>query len=189
MGNAHPTIFSNELRHPPRDHVCFPLVEQRPGGGAGAEVGHVLILGQPVDRLLQDTRIAPEDGTVTRQQKLSVVTLDAPQRVGHVADEPLLGRLSRAMEASGERWWRLPMDAEYRDMMKSPIADILNSNPNRKAHPIQGAAFLAYFVQQDVPWAHIDIAGVHAVEGDQGPYVKGPTGWGTRLLAELLAGR
>jgi leucyl aminopeptidase len=93
------------------------------------------------------------------------------------------------MEASGERWWRLPMDQEYRDMMKSPIADILNSNPNRKAHPIQGAAFLSYFVEPKVPWAHIDIAGVHAVDSDNGPFVKGPTGWGVRLLADLLSQR
>jgi leucyl aminopeptidase len=104
-------------------------------------------------------------------------------------NDRLLGRLQKAMDASGERWWRLPMDQEYRDMMKSPIADILNSNPNRKAHPIQGAAFLSYFVEPKVPWAHIDIAGVHAVEGDSGPFVKGPTGWGVRLLADLLSQR
>jgi leucyl aminopeptidase len=102
-------------------------------------------------------------------------------------DDGLRGRLERAMETSGERWWRLPHDPEYRDMMKSPIADILNSNPNRKAHPIQGAAFLSYFVKAGIPWAHIDIAGVHAVEGDTGPFCKGPTGWGVRLLADLLA--
>jgi leucyl aminopeptidase len=103
-------------------------------------------------------------------------------------DLALRDRLSRAMECSGERWWRLPMDAEYRDMMKSPIADILNSNPNRKAHPIQGAAFLSYFVEPKVPWAHIDIAGVHAAEADNGCFVKGPTGWGVRLLADFIAG-
>jgi len=102
-------------------------------------------------------------------------------------NDRLRERLERAMATSGERWWRLPMDPEYRDMMKSPIADILNSNPNRKAHPIQGAAFLSFFVEPKVPWAHIDIAGVHAVESDSGPFVKGPTGWGVRLLADLLS--
>jgi leucyl aminopeptidase len=101
-------------------------------------------------------------------------------------DEALRGKLERAMRTSGERWWRLPHDAEYREMMKSPIADIVNSNPNRKAHPIQGAAFLSYFVKTGIPWAHIDIAGVHAVESDTGPFTKGPTGWGVRLLADLL---
>ncbi|MGE3109095.1 MAG: M17 family metallopeptidase [Phycisphaerales bacterium] len=101
--------------------------------------------------------------------------------------DDLRRRLEAAMRTSGERWWRLPHDAEYRDMMKSPIADILNSNPNRKAHPIQGAAFLSYFVTPGVPWCHIDIAGVHAVEGDTGPFIKGPTGWGVRLLADLMS--
>jgi leucyl aminopeptidase len=103
-------------------------------------------------------------------------------------DDALRRKIDRASESSGERVWRLPMHSEYREMMKSPVADILNSNPNRKAHPIQGAAFLSYFVQDGIPWAHIDIAGVHAVEGDAGPFVKGPTGWGTRLLANLLEG-
>jgi leucyl aminopeptidase len=101
-------------------------------------------------------------------------------------DEALRAKVEKASGASGERVWRLPMHQEYRDMMKSPVADILNSNPNRKAHPIQGAAFLSYFVKEGVPWCHIDIAGVHAVEGDSGPFIKGPTGFGARLLAELL---
>jgi len=102
-------------------------------------------------------------------------------------DDALRGRLERAMETSGERWWRLPHDQEYNDMMKSASADIVNSNPNRKAHPIQGAAFLSFFVEKSVPWAHIDIAGVHAVEGDSGPFCKGPTGFGVRLLADFVS--
>ncbi len=102
-------------------------------------------------------------------------------------DDKLRARLERAMEASGERWWRLPHDSEYRELMRSPIADILNSAPVRQAHPIQGAAFLSYFVKEGIPWAHIDIAGVHATESDKGPFVKGPTGWGVRLLAQMLA--
>jgi leucyl aminopeptidase len=78
------------------------------------------------------------------------------------------------------------MHNEYRDMMKSPVADIINSNPNRKAHPIQGAAFLSYFVKEGVPWCHLDIAGVHAVDKNAGMFIDGPTGWGVRLLAEML---
>lgn len=103
-------------------------------------------------------------------------------------DDALRQRVERASAQSGERVWRLPMHSEYRDLMKSPIADILNSNANRKAHPIQGAAFLSYFVKDDVPWCHLDIAGVHASESDAGCFVKGPTGWGVRILADLLKG-
>jgi leucyl aminopeptidase len=101
-------------------------------------------------------------------------------------DDALRARVEAASATSGERVWRLPMHKEYRDMMKSPVADIVNSNPNRKAHPIQGAAFLSFFVEEKVPWCHLDIAGVHESDGDSGPFIKGPTGWGARLLAELL---
>ena len=103
-------------------------------------------------------------------------------------NDELRGKLDTASAKSGERIWRLPMHSEYRDMMKSPIADILNSNPNRKAHPVQGAAFLSYFVTDETPWAHIDIAGVHAVDSDAGAFIKGPTGFGVRLLADYIAG-
>jgi len=103
-------------------------------------------------------------------------------------DDKLRRKIEDASEVSGERVWRLPHHQEYRDMMKSPVADILNSNPNRKAHPIQGAAFLSYFVEEGVPWCHLDIAGVHATDKDSGPYIAGPTGWGTRILAEFVAG-
>lgn len=100
-------------------------------------------------------------------------------------DSGLQKALESSSEGSRERIWRLPLHSEYRDMMKSPVADILNSNPNRQAHPIQGAAFLSYFVEEGIPWAHIDIAGVHATEKDRGALVPGPTGFGARLLAEL----
>ena len=103
-------------------------------------------------------------------------------------DDALRGKLDTASTRSGERVWRLPMHTEYREMMKSPIADILNSNPNRKAHPIQGAAFLSYFVTEETPWAHLDIAGVHATDSDAGAFIKGPTGFGVRLLADFIAG-
>ncbi|GJM18135.1 MAG: putative cytosol aminopeptidase [Phycisphaeraceae bacterium] len=101
-------------------------------------------------------------------------------------DDALRGKLDAAADASGERVWRLPHHSEYKSMMKSPIADILNSAPVREAHPIQGAAFLAHFVKEGIPWAHIDIAGTHATDKDAGPFIAGPTGFGTRLLAELI---
>jgi len=101
-------------------------------------------------------------------------------------DDTLRAGIERAATASGERVWRLPMHQDYRDMMKSSVADIINSNPNREAHPIQGAAFLSYFVDPKVPWCHLDIAGVHESKRDAGPFVEGPTGWGTRLLARFI---
>ncbi|HZW07045.1 MAG TPA: M17 family metallopeptidase, partial [Phycisphaerales bacterium] len=101
-------------------------------------------------------------------------------------DEALRNRVEAASRSSGERVWRLPTDQEYRDMMKSPVADILNSNPNRKAHAGQGAAFLGFFVKQGVPFCHLDIAGMHVSESDSGMYVKGSSGFGVRILADVL---
>ncbi|MFO0491010.1 MAG: leucyl aminopeptidase, partial [bacterium] len=101
-------------------------------------------------------------------------------------DEKLRGRIEAASAVSGERVWLLPQHQEYRDMMKSPVADILNSNPNRKAHSGQGAAFLSYFVAEGTPWCHLDIVGVHVAESDAGMFVKGSNGWGVRILTDLL---
>lgn len=101
-------------------------------------------------------------------------------------DDALRAKVDAAAKATGERVWRLPMHAEYREMMKSPVADIVNSNPNRKAHAGQGAAFLSYFVTEKTPWCHLDIAGVHVAEKNAGMYIEGPTGWGVRLLTNLI---
>ncbi len=103
-------------------------------------------------------------------------------------EDELRGRIEAAGEHTGERVWRLPHHNDYREMMRSPIADILNSAPVREAHPIQGAAFLSYFVDAGIPWCHLDIAGVHATDRDQGPFIAGPTGFGARLLARIADG-
>jgi leucyl aminopeptidase len=102
------------------------------------------------------------------------------------ADDKLRARIEQASEASGERVWRLPMHEDYKEMMKSKHADIWNSAPVREAHPIQGAAFLSNFIEPSVPWAHIDIAGTADLERDKLPFSAGPTGFGVRLLAELI---
>jgi leucyl aminopeptidase len=100
-------------------------------------------------------------------------------------DDKLLARVNVAAETSGEKIWRMPLWKDHKEFMRSQHADILNSNPSRNAHPIQGAAFLAYFVDEKTPWAHIDIAGVGNVEKDTDLFVNGPTGWGVRLLVDL----
>ncbi|HAY15088.1 MAG TPA: hypothetical protein DCY02_11545, partial [Armatimonadetes bacterium] len=101
-------------------------------------------------------------------------------------DDQLCQDLTDAGQATGERVWRLPLDQGYRDMMKSNVADLVNSVPNRKAHPVQGATFLSFFVNEGTPWAHIDIAGTAGNDSDKGMFVNGPTGFGVRLLARYL---
>lgn len=103
-------------------------------------------------------------------------------------DAGLRRRLEEAAEESGEKIWRLPLWNEHRDFMRGQHADLINSNPQRSAHPIQGAAFLSFFVDDKIPWAHVDIAGVDSVESGNELHVQGPTGYGVRLLTDLAEG-
>lgn len=100
-------------------------------------------------------------------------------------DVGLKKQIEKAAKTTGERVWELPLWEDHRDYMRAKHADLHNSAPARGAHPIQGAAFLSFFVDEDIPWAHIDIAGVSSVESDRGLYCTGPTGWGVRLLTKL----
>ena len=100
----------------------------------------------------------------------------------------LTARITRAAASADERVWRLPLWDDHRDFMRSQHADILNSNAKREAHPIQGAAFLSYFVPKDVPWAHIDIAGVSVNTKPSNLAGRGPSGFGVRLLFDWVSG-
>jgi len=100
-------------------------------------------------------------------------------------DSRLKKLIQNAAKETGERVWELPLWEDHREYMRAKHADLHNSAPARGAHPIQGAAFLSFFVDENIPWAHIDIAGVSSVDSDKGLYCTGPTGWGVRLLTEL----
>lgn len=97
----------------------------------------------------------------------------------------LAERVKRAAQATGERVWELPLWDEYKNQIKSDIADIKNVG-GRNAGAITGGAFLSHFVGT-YPWVHLDIAGVAWTEDQPKPYTpKGATGFGVRLLTELL---
>jgi len=97
----------------------------------------------------------------------------------------LLNQIKHAGEITGEKVWELPLWEEYFDYLKSDIADFKNVGP-RAAGAITGGMFLSKFVK-DTPWAHIDIAGPTWLEKDK-PYIpKGASGFGVRLLLQLLA--
>ena len=109
------------------------------------------------------------------------------------SDAKLRGQLFDAADVSGERLWHLPLWDEHRAQIKGTHGDIVNS-AGRDAHPIQGAAFLSFFVGEEaptkmptIPWAHLDIAGVGDVKKESPMYPIGPTGFGIRLLVEALA--
>jgi len=102
-------------------------------------------------------------------------------------DETLATELQQAGESTGERLWRLPLDDEYRELMKSPIADLVNSRRVPSASPVQGAVFLWEFVREGLSWAHLDIAATAGTSKDAGMYPPGATGFGVRLICDWLA--
>ena len=102
-------------------------------------------------------------------------------------DEALLAEVRDAGERAGERCWPLPLWDEYRDLVKSEIADVRNSG-GRSAGSIAGGWFLKEFVE-GFPWVHMDIAGTAYTEGEGATQGKGPTAIGVRLFTEFLLKR
>ena len=99
-------------------------------------------------------------------------------------DEDAYQHFTRALERSGEKFWRLPLDQEYLDMIRSSIADIMNSG-GRWGGASTAAAFLKEFVE-DTPWLHLDIAGTAWVEENKSWIAKGPSGIAVRSLVEFV---
>ncbi|RLC65442.1 MAG: leucyl aminopeptidase [Chloroflexi bacterium] len=95
----------------------------------------------------------------------------------------LAEKVLKAGERVGERMWQMPMPAEYKELIKSEIADIKNSG-NRLGGAITAALFLAEFAG-DTPWVHVDIAGPASSTKESGYLVKGATGFGVRTLVEF----
>jgi leucyl aminopeptidase len=102
-------------------------------------------------------------------------------------DEALLAEVRDAGERAGERCWPLPLWDEYRDLLKSEVADVKNSG-GRSAGTIAGAWFLREFVD-GFPWVHLDIAGTAYLESEGTAHAKGPTAIGVRLFTEFLLKR
>ena len=103
-------------------------------------------------------------------------------------NDALANALFQSGETVGERLWRLPVYEEHRESMKSDIADLRNMSKLKKgtAGSITAAAFLEHFVE-NIPWAHLDIAGVSFNESDsKGDISRFGTGFGVKLLVHYL---
>ena len=102
-------------------------------------------------------------------------------------DDALVEEVRQAGEQAGERVWPLPLWDEYREIMKSDIADVKNSG-GRPAGSISAGWFLREFVD-GFAWAHLDIAGTAYTDREDAGRVKGPTGIGVRLFSEFVLRR
>ena len=74
-------------------------------------------------------------------------------------DDDLANDLVLAGKAVGDKLWRLPLGTEYDKLLNSPICDMKNIGP-REGGSITAAQFLQRFIEDNTPWAHLDIAGM-----------------------------
>ena len=95
-------------------------------------------------------------------------------------------KIKKAADISGELVWQLPFDMDYKKAIHSSVADISNMGTQTyKAGAITAGFFLSNFVEE-VPWAHLDIAGTAFDVPDISYYRAGATGVGVRLFVDLL---
>jgi len=101
-------------------------------------------------------------------------------------NQALADALLRGAAETGEKLWQLPLVKEYKDSIKSSVADMKNIG-GAHGGAIVAALILQEFVA-DVPWAHLDIAGPAFAESDSALCPKGGTGFGVRTLLHFLSG-
>ena len=100
-------------------------------------------------------------------------------------NDRLVERVLEAARAAGEKMWRMPLDDDYKEQLKSAFADMANVG-GRPAGAITAALFLREFADQ-TPWVHLDIAGTAWLD-EAKPYMsKGPSGVGVRTFVNLAA--
>jgi len=200
-------VFSQLARLKPsvEVHGIIPTTENMPGGRA-YKPGDVLkaMNGKTMEVLNTDAegRLVLSDALsyAVKQKTSEIVDLATltgacivalgPLIAGAMSNDPkFLERVKKATEAEGERIWELPIVKEYKDDIKSTVADIKNIGAPGKAGTIAGALFLQEFVG-DTPWVHLDIAGPAYMEREYPalPYLtSGGTGLMVRSLLTFLA--
>ncbi|MGC1299136.1 MAG: leucyl aminopeptidase [Alloacidobacterium sp.] len=140
-------------------------------------------------------RLVLADGLAYAKQLGATHLIDAATLTGAVAvalgqinagifsnDEETYQHFTKGLETSGERFWRLPLDDDYREQIRSDIADIKNTG-GRYGGAITAAMFLKEFAE-DTPWIHLDIASMAWLDETKPWTAKGPTGIAVRSIVE-----
>ena len=192
-----------QLQAPVRVIGVVPATENMPGGRA-VKPGDVLrsAQGTTVEVLNTDAegRLVLGDALWYARQLGATHLVDVATLTGAIvvalgksttglfsSHDAWAAQIQRAGERAGDRLWRLPLFDDYRDQIKSEIADLANTG-GRPAGSITAALFLQAFAG-GLPWAHLDIAGTAWTEEARPWMPKGPTGVAVRTLVELaLAG-
>jgi leucyl aminopeptidase len=100
-------------------------------------------------------------------------------------DDALAEKILLSGEKTRERCWRMPLPEDYKELLKSELADINNMPSTRAGAAISAALFLSKFVG-NTRWAHIDIAGPASSSKENAYCAAGATGFGARLLSDLI---
>jgi len=102
-------------------------------------------------------------------------------------NDELANRLTKAGFATGETVWRMPLGPEYDKQIDSKFADMKNTGGSRWGGAITAAQFIKRFVDEKIPWAHLDIAGTGFDSRQNDINKSWGSGWGVRLLDRLVA--
>jgi len=182
--------------------AVIPLTENMPSGGAlkpGDIVGslegkNIEIISTDAEgrMILSDALTYIRKLGATKIIDLATLTGGCRTALGDVAsgifgsDQEFIDEVISAAKSAGEKLWQLPMYEEYKEYLKSDVADMKNCTENGKASPSVGAIYLREFTG-GLPWVHIDIAPTAYLEREINYLNKGATGVGVRTLAEYLA--
>jgi leucyl aminopeptidase len=170
---------------------------QRPGdivramNGTTIEIGNTDAEGRLTlaDALAYAAREIEPDEMIDMATLTGAVVIALGQGVSGVfgSHDALAGRVLAAAQSAGERMWRLPLHDEYKEGIKSDVADLNNVSSQRGGGAIVAALFMREFTG-GVPWAHLDIAGTAFAERDWALGPKGGTGVAVRTLLAYLSG-
>lgn len=100
-------------------------------------------------------------------------------------DSEFINQIIKMGSLCGEKFWELPMWQEYRDNMKSDVADMKNTG-TRYGGASSAGMFLKEFVKDDIKWAHLDVAGTAFLESPHKEFGKGATGVGVRTILNYI---
>jgi len=188
-----------QLKPPIPVTALIPAVENMPGRRAQRPGDIVTALsGKTIEVINTDAegRLILADALTYARRLGCTHLIDAATLTGSVVvalghinigifstDDKLVGKLLEASRMAGEKMWRLPLDEEYKEQLKSAYADMTNVG-GRPGGAITAAMFLREFAEQ-TPWVHLDIAGTAWLD-DPKPYMsKGPSGVGVRTFVNL----
>lgn len=104
-------------------------------------------------------------------------------------NEIMAEKLYKSGMTTYDRVWRLPLWDDYNELIKSEVADVANLGSTRWAGAITAAKFLEHFVDKNIPWTHLDIAGPAMNNSSKNYTKKYMTGFGVRLLFDYLSHR